>query len=689
MSDKSNSFSIATPSWRGDIPVSQEYGDVYFSLVDGLEESQYVFIDSNDLPARFSSDAVEKSDHNTPFVVAEAGFGSGLNFLLTWKNWLKVDQKDRRPLHFISYEKHPLTRSDLEKSLSKWPALRSFSCQLVKKYPFTIAGQHNLEFESGRVKLSLVFGDIADTLPLYRFKADCWYLDGFSPNKNPEMWTPQLFEKVARLSHLNATFSTFAAASIVRKGLEAAGFEVKRKSGFGKKREMLLGHLSSRIPCKSTPKTTEYNWSLEAENDQLQPDPHQQSKPQFDVIVIGAGLAGLTSAAALSKQNLKVALLDEKEEPAAGASGQSQLVMYAKFPSERNKLFTFVEHCLNNSLQYYQSIQESSKQLKFWHPCGVLQLAWNEKEAEKQARFSANIKQLPGDFVRSIDENEASSYAGFNLKTGGLWFEKAGWLDPKMYAAYLLNSNKIECFYKQQVCELSQAPDKTWLVTTKHHQFTANNVVVCTSNNSTELSQLSHLPIKPLRGQVTSIRNKNNIQAQEAKCVLTGEGYLCPPVEGWHHFGATFNLDSVDTCTNLKDNEKNFLAIQNWNPTWLATTDSPSTLCDFDLTSKAGLRCTTPDYIPIVGQAPVFDEMLATFAKLRVGANSCKHLYGHYYEGLYLNIGHGSKGLFTTPIAAELITQEICGGAPPVNENLRTMLSPARFIIKHLKQRRL
>jgi tRNA 5-methylaminomethyl-2-thiouridine biosynthesis bifunctional protein len=558
--------------------------------------------------------------------------------------------------------------------------------------------------------------------PDYTFKADCWYLDGFSPNRNPEMWSPDLFREVARLSAEEATFSTFAAASFVRKGLEAAGFEVKKRKGFGKKREMLFGNISKQSLSDTNKRSVQsdsLNWSRSIPSEVRNGEPSTPSH-EFDVLVVGAGLAGITTATALAKQGKHVALLDEKEDAVMGASGQSQLVMYAKFPSERNKLFNFVEHCLANSLQHYKSLQLENMSLRhvnqslqlenkslqhaneslqleneFWHPCGVLQLAWNDKEANKQARFNQNI-QLPSDFIRSIDKDEAFKKSGIQTQCGGLWFESAGWLDPNNYAKFLLNRGSqykgaIKRYFGERVLSLSSNEDYSWTAETKHRSFQAKSLVICNSNDAKRFSQLEHLPIKPLRGQVTSIKARNTEQnIKSTQCVLTGEGYLCPAVDDWHHFGATFDLDSTDTSCKQTDNKQNLTNIQQWNPNWLTPHKQDQlNIDDFIVESNAGLRCTTPDYIPIVGQAPIYSDMLETFAKLRVGANSCKHLYGHYYEGLYVNIGHGSKGAFTTPVAADIISQMICGGAPPVNETIRSMLSPARFIIKHLKQRRI
>ena len=252
--------------------------------------------------------------------------------------------------------------------------------------------------------------------------------------------------------------------------------------------------------------------------------------------------------------------------------------MYAKFPSERNKLFNFIEHCLTHSTQYYTSLQakaaeEETGAANFWHPCGLLQLAWNEKEQRKQARFNKNIS-YPNRFIRHIDASEASRVSGITQECGGLWFENAGWLDPKLYTDHILGRDKsseqknLETFYNEKALELTQRPDKHWLIRTNSRTLISKNVVICNANDAISFDQCKHLPIKPLRGQVSSIKARTT-SIPATQCVLTGEGYLCPPLDGWHHFGATFNLDNHDTRVNPADNEKNFLNIQEWNPNWL------------------------------------------------------------------------------------------------------------------------
>lgn len=224
-----------TIEWRDGQPYASVFQDVYFSTDNGLEETKFVFLTQNDLATRF------KDLKNSNFTIAETGFGTGLNFLSTWQLWSELAVADSC-LHFISVEKFPLNIDDIRQALAYWPTLGDFSSQLLAQYQQLTPGLHQLSFADGKVTLSLLIGDVAEMLPQMNMSIDAWFLDGFSPAKNPDMWSATLFQNMARLSHPLTTFATFTSAGDVRRGLQAVGFQVIKLAGFGKKREMLRGH---------------------------------------------------------------------------------------------------------------------------------------------------------------------------------------------------------------------------------------------------------------------------------------------------------------------------------------------------------------------------------------------------------------------------------------------------------------
>ena len=193
--------------------MSQQYGDVYFSRASGLDETRHVFLEQNHLPQRW------RDLQQDSFTIVETGFGTGLNFLCAWQLWLVCAPPAAR-LHFVRIEKYPLTLDDLTRALSLWPPLAAERAALLAQYGMLAPGWHRLSFAQGRVTLTLIIGDVQTSLPLLRAKADAWFLDGFAPSKNPEMWQPDLYIQMARLSHPSTTFATFTSAGLVKRGLQ-------------------------------------------------------------------------------------------------------------------------------------------------------------------------------------------------------------------------------------------------------------------------------------------------------------------------------------------------------------------------------------------------------------------------------------------------------------------------------------
>ena len=229
--------------WRDGQPYASEFKDVYFSTDHGLQETEYVFLQGNALTQRWQNLA-----HQT-FTIAETGFGTGLNFLCAAKLWLELAPKNTH-LHFISTEKYPLSQADITQALALWPELSLISTPFLAKYTHAVQSGTPLMLFESRIKLTLLIGDATlglQTLNLNQTRVDAWFLDGFSPAKNPDMWQPALFVQIAALSNTQSTFATFTSAGDVRRGLIAAGFAVQKKTGFGKKREMLTGSMVRQI----------------------------------------------------------------------------------------------------------------------------------------------------------------------------------------------------------------------------------------------------------------------------------------------------------------------------------------------------------------------------------------------------------------------------------------------------------
>jgi tRNA 5-methylaminomethyl-2-thiouridine biosynthesis bifunctional protein len=297
------------------IPFSADFDDIYHSEAGGIGQAEYVFIKGNDLPRRWSG--------RTLFSIFETGFGLGLNFLATWAHWRRDPLACTR-LHFVSVEKHPFSRDDLQAYLSSlhrsaaahlseaeltplYAALVPLAQMLCEQWPVLVPGMHRLEFDGGRVVLTLIFGDALKVLPTLSLRADAFYLDGFSPAKNPALWSTPIFKCLTRFAAPGASIATYTIAAAVRNGLVDAGFVVDRTAGYTFKRDMLIGRFVPRYRVRR----------------HEPPAPFEQNFPGAPrhLIVIGAGLAGCAVAASMAARGWQVTLLERHPAPAAEASG--------------------------------------------------------------------------------------------------------------------------------------------------------------------------------------------------------------------------------------------------------------------------------------------------------------------------------------------------------------------------------
>lgn len=296
-------------------PLSRSYGDIYFSRENGLEETRYVFLANNDLAARFAALADGECLN-----IGETGFGTGLNFLCAWQLFEQQAPAGAR-LHFVSVEKYPLHHDDLQRAMALWPELAPFSAELLTQYRAIHPGFQRLLLAGGRVVLTLLIGDVMEQLPQLDARIDAWFLDGFNPAKNPEMWTPELFAELARLSAPGTTIGTFSSAGRVRRALNEAGFKMKRVPGLGKKWEVAKGLFIGG------PQTVGKPWF--ARPARLQ---------EKHAVVIGAGLAGCATAASLAARGWRVTVLERHDDVAREASGNPQGVLYLKLSAHGTAL---------------------------------------------------------------------------------------------------------------------------------------------------------------------------------------------------------------------------------------------------------------------------------------------------------------------------------------------------------------
>ena len=233
----------AALAFKDGVPYSAAYDDIYHSADGGPAQARHVFLGGCGLPAAWAG--------RGHFVVLETGFGIGLNFLATWAAWRDDPARCAR-LHFLAVEKHPFEVDDLARLHARWPEFDALSRELRAHWPPLTPGFHRLALAGGRVQLTLMLGEAADCLAGVRAAVDAFYLDGFAPDRNPDLWTPALFAALARLARPGATAASYSVAASVRQGLAAAGFAVARRAGLGPKRHCLAtANPAAASPCRT------------------------------------------------------------------------------------------------------------------------------------------------------------------------------------------------------------------------------------------------------------------------------------------------------------------------------------------------------------------------------------------------------------------------------------------------------
>ncbi|WP_152389979.1 bifunctional tRNA (5-methylaminomethyl-2-thiouridine)(34)-methyltransferase MnmC2/FAD-dependent 5-carboxymethylaminomethyl-2-thiouridine(34) oxidoreductase MnmC1 [Azotobacter salinestris] len=633
-------------------PLSRGFGDVYFSRASGLEETRYVFLGHNDLPDRFAA-----LPAGGRLSIGETGFGTGLNFLCAWQLFERTAPADAR-LHFVSVEKYPLTRADLQRALALWPELAAYAEALLDQYIAVHPGFQRLVFAGGRVVLTLLIGDVLERLPELDARIDAWFLDGFAPAKNPEMWTPTLFAELARLSAPGASLATFTSAGLVRRGLNEVGFAMQRVKGFGQKREMLAGRFEGAAQAAAKP------WFAR---------PPRPAGTR-EALVIGAGLAGCAVAASLARCGWQVTLLERRAAVAEETSGNPQGVLYLKLSAHGTALSRLIVAGFGFTRRLLQRLEPG----RDWSPCGVLQLAFDAREAARQAELAA---AFPSDLLVNLSREEAEALAGIGLDSGGLFYPDAGWVHPPALCSCLAEHPNIRLLTHREVLDLRRE-DGQWHARSGGTPLAAAPVaVLCGAADIARFPETAGLPLKRIRGQIS--RLPATAASRDLKTVLCAEGYVAPVRDGEHTLGASFRFDSTELELTAEEHAENLQLLREIS-TDLAERLQADRLVAAELEGRAGFRCTSPDYLPIVGplaDAAAFAEAYAVLGKdaRQVPQRPCPWL-----EGLYVSSGHGSRGLLSAPLAGELLAAWLDDEPLPVPRAVAEACHPNRFGLRKL-----
>lgn len=649
-------------------PVSNDFDDVYFSNANGLEETRYVFLHQNGLPTRW-----ETFDHRR-FVVAETGFGTGLNFLAVWQ-WFKAFRQANpdattKELHFISFEKFPVTKDDLIKAHESWPELADLASQLHAHYPPAVADCHRIVLEDGMITLDLWFGDIKDCMPQVWTNndgiVDAWFLDGFAPSKNPEMWNQDLFNGMAKLARVGCSTATFTAAGFVRRGLIEAGFDMKKVKGFGTKREMLAGSVTERK--YSTNVKPWYNRKSAA-------------KEQTDagIAIIGGGVGSATTALALARRGIKTTLYCADELPAEGASGNRQGAVYPLLNGSNDALSRFFAPAFLYARQF---VEQATKQKAVAHEwCGVTQLAWDDNATSKLGKMMTG--GFPEQLIRQLDVEQTEQVTGVVSGHSSVNYPLGGWLCPQELTRALIEQAQemgmLELKTKVDIQQLDLLGEHSWRLTDQQGQsYQHHTVIVANGHRFAEFSQTQDIPAYSVRGQVSHV--PTNPTLNPLKTVLCYDGYLTPvnATGESHCIGASYRRGSTDLSFSPEEHADNKQRLVDCLP-------AASWPQDIDMSAeqaRVGVRCASRDHLPFVGDVCQYAPLLEQYADLKNQQESAEDV--PVYPNLYAMIGLGSRGLSSAPLLGELLASQICGDPLPLPNSVLEALHPGRMWVRKL-----
>ena len=686
-----NVITPAKIAWQTDdagnqVPVSGEFGDVYFSHADGLAESRHVFLAHNQLPERLANLTDKQC-----FTVAELGFGTGLNFLATWQLWREL--RVRQPhltsarLHFITTEKYPIPLTDLTQILILWaqraPELAEIVEQLLASYPPLIAGCHRLNFIDDNVTLDIWLGDAAhslaslgaldtpyalDTLDteaaIKHPYIDAWFLDGFAPSCNETLWADTIFTQMQRLSRVGTTAATYSCAGIVKRGLQTHGFEINKVKGFGRKREMLtavMAGITDFLPTESLP----------IESVSINDDRNASIYPNLPshTVVIGAGVAGLLTAWTLANRGMAVTMID-KVAPLAGASGNPRALLAPNM----TPIHHVYEHL--HSIGYLYS----GRLYRYFNQQAVLQQTPLILEQTgtldlliKTNIGPAQIAAYPNEMATTITTKEARRLSGLKTKdlADNLYLPQSGLVNPKALKKVILAHPNIT-YQQLSVTDIKEHKDKVMVIGDKDSgngnnsqnpvTICADNVVICAAYESHQLDKRI-VECRTIRGQLSWFTPTDEQVAGLPKLPLKFSGYCAPFIgqsgdaevniiaEGQQQFllGASFVDADASTDIRREENQQNYDKLLEDIP------ELSNILPDDTSTwqARAGVRTQTIDYHPLVGRLAQSRRIWTLCAM-------------------------GAKGYALAPICAEALADMMLGCFAPLSAITLARLSPNR-----------
>jgi tRNA 5-methylaminomethyl-2-thiouridine biosynthesis bifunctional protein len=634
-------------------PLALDFEARHLAPAVALERAERVFLAGNQLPTRWAG--------RRRFVVLETGFGFGHNFLATWARWRADPQRCER-LHYVAVELHPPTRADLERAHASSPLPEAVAA-LANAWPSLTCDVHRLTFERGQVELLLALGDAAQWLHGLQASADAIYLDGFEPARNPQMWSPPLFQSLHALAAPHATVATWADSPAVREGLERAGFTVQRQP-VGTTQKAQAANANANANTDASANAATITTGRFAPRHSAHPVPRKQVSLQGaeSAIVIGAGLAGAAMALALAEQGLEVTVMDSARRPAEGASGNPAGIVRSIINRDDGP----------HARWHRATALEAERQLRPLFAAGQVPGALGGA-----LRFDDNIKAmreslaglgLPEEHVQVLEAAEAGRQAG-TTAWAPAWRFAGGWVDPGALVRYWLDQSQARFHPGRHVAALQRQGERWWVLGPAGEKLARSRIVIIA--NATQASSLAPHALWELadsRGQL-SIVSGSTPGLVHPKLPLASSGYALSLPGGDVLCGATHHFDDANDTLRAEDHAHNLRILAR-----LTGCMSPADLTP--LGGRVAWRSSTRDRLPVVGPVPAEPSLLD---KLR---RQDQPRFIHRAPGLFVLTALGSRGISSAPLAARIIAGMIVGAPLPVDSQLLDAVDAARFMAR-------
>jgi len=654
-------------------PRSPRFDDRYHAAYGAFEQAAHVFLGGNELPARWQG--------RQAFAILETGFGLGNNFLATWAAWRADAQRCAR-LRFISIEKHPLRRDDLRRALagSSQPELAT---QLCAAWPPLTPDMHLLSFEGGRVELLLVLGDTGEQLRQIIASVDAFYLDGFAPDRNPQMWSPGIFKALSRLAAPGATAATWSASRTVRDGLQQAGFAWQAADGIGGKRHITLARYEPHAPLR-------------------RPVARTGDARTKTVAIIGGGLAGAACARALAREGLRCTVFDRHASPAGGASGNVAGLFHGVFHPD-DGMHARAHRAA--ALAAHDAAVRAIEAGVAGQAGGLLRLVPEQADA---APLLAELARsgLPADYLQAWPADQVQAAGGPHCAA---WFYPAGgWISPAGLTRWCLAADGVTWQAGINVSRLARHDDGWHLFDGNGARLASADAVVfanaadatalwarATDASGRALAADSRwiAPLATTRGQV-SIVAAGTPGLRPPKLPIAGSGYALTLADGAVMCGATSTANDPEADIRLADHAHNLrqLAAVTGSRLRAPPEEASASADDFEqlaaalmtegsLHGRVGWRATPADRLPLIGAVPM--QPAAGDAALPDQPRHWPRV-----PGLFVAAGFGSRGLTWAPLAGRLIASWIADAPYPLPADIVDALDPARFCARRVRASR-